>query len=362
MEFIPAPASVPLTYRVQDILQKRNSELDSWIESAVASFETNLPIPASCDAFNADGFFRIKRHHRSMCFAANGGQPIRNVICIKGMEPLAPDFSAALDRLATSRRADSGLSLLEHFIQREDKLPGCVLFNEACDEASIAAIVHLRLANDGEPLARLPLPVLCVRLPETVAESAVREIAARTSRALWPKMETLAATGLGAYVYWYPSMPLRAVDFQTGRASAIAMSEGWINLASRLLRAGFLPTTAHSLGRGQCCNRQNAVIDGGFADLGSVVPIADVASRQDVLIATQLTIWEIAASILHVLGHPLRNDGSSIGRLDQMAQVVLHVVRERLARACGEHADPRLMQCFGATESVDSIARVLDRT
>jgi hypothetical protein len=361
MDFIAAPAPIPLDYRVQEVLQRGRSELDPWVESAAASFGTKLPIPPSCDTFSSDGFFRLKWHHRSICFAP-GDRPVRNVLCVKGMEPFAPDFGGLLDKLATHRWTGSGQSLLEHFILEEDKLPGCLLFNEACIEASIAAKVHVRLSSDGEPLPRLPLPLLCGRLPDTALESAVREITARASRSLWPKIEMLAGAGLGAYVYWYPSLPLRAADFQVSRTSAISMSDGWIGLASRLLRAGFLPTTAHSLGRGQCCDPRNSVIDGGFADLGSVIPVEEVRARRDVFIAAQMTIWHIAETILHVLGRPLGREGSPVARFDYGAQMVLHIVRARLARACGQTVDPTLIEFFGASETLAGFARLLDQT
>jgi hypothetical protein len=167
----------------------------------------------------------------------------------------------------------------------------------------------------------------------------------------------LAATGLGAYVYWYPSLPLRAEDFSTSRKLAISISESWINLAARLLRAGFLPTTAHSLGRGSCCEPQNAVVDGGFVDLSSVVPVADISSRQDVFIALHMAIGQITETILCVLGQ----DRSRIAPSDYVSQMVRHNVRERLARTCGRGADPRLMQFFGATKTVGAIARFLDQ-
>jgi hypothetical protein len=358
MEFVTTPALVSLAYRIQDAFQSRRSEFDPWIGEAAAKFEATLPIPQSCALFSADGFFRLKRHQRSFCFAPKGREPIRNVFCIKGMEPFAPDFGAALDKMAANRPAGTELNALEHLIVKEDKLPGCLLFSEACAEASIAVTVHQRLAIDAKPLPRLPLPVLCVRLPETTAQSAVREISARASQCLWPKIEMLAAAGLGAYVYWYPSLPLRAREFHTSRQSVVAMSDGWINLAARLLRAGFLPATAHSLGRGVCCDSRNSVIDGGFADIGSIVPVADVRRPQDVFIAMQITIREIAATILHVLG----NDSPSLGSFDYGRQMVRFIVRARLARACAKVADPRLMQFFGATETVGSLARFLDET
>jgi hypothetical protein len=259
--------------------------------------------------------------------------------------------------MAAQRAGDSRLNLLEHFILKEDKLPGCLLFSEARAEAAIAAMVQTGMSKDGEGIPHLPFPLVCVRLPEVTAESAVREIAARVLRSLWPKIEMLAATGLGAYVYWYPSLPLRARHFAASRELAIPMSEGWISLAARLLRAGFLPTTAHSLGRGHCCDLQNSVVDGGFADLSSVVPVADVTNRQDVFIALQMTIWRLATTILHVLG----KDGIRSVYFDYRGQKMLHVVRERLASAHGTGANVNFLEFFGAAENLDSVARFLDQ-
>lgn len=357
MEFMAAPVSVPLPYRIQDALHNARSEFDPWIASAAASFETKLPIPPSCDMFNSEGFFRLKSHQRSICFAPKSSEPIRNVFCIKGMEPLAPDFRSKLNAMASFRGDRDILNAVEHLILIEDKLPSCLLFNEARAEAVIAGSVQARLSKDCEGLPRLPLPVVCVRLPETIAETAVREIAACASRSLWPKIEMLAATGLGAYVYWYPSLPLRAEHFVADKKLAITIADRWISLAARLLRAGFLPTSALSFGRGQCCEPQNSVVDGGFADLDSVVPIADLPSRQDVFTALEMTIWSITATILHVLG----GKRSAVARFDYVSNMVLHIVRERLTRACSNGADPAIMQFFGATETLGAVAQFLDR-
>jgi len=354
MEFISAPNSIPLTFRVQDLYQK--PEFDPWVGLAAASFETKLPVPPSCKPFRSEGFFRLPRHSRSICYSPAGHEPIRNVICIKGMEPFAPDFTSRLDSLLAIRSPESGLNGLEHFILVEDKLPLCVLFGEAEAEASIAAMVQARLSEDGEGIPRLPLPATCIRLPDAAAQIAAREISIRTPRLLRDKVEKLAASGLGAYVYWYPSVPLRARSFSGDRKIAVAMAEGWMNLAARLLRAGFLPTTAHSLGRGHCCNPQNSVIDGGFADLGSVVPVSDLAGRQDVFIALQITIRRIAEAILWVLGQDIPRRGDFAYNVDW----VRDIVRERLARSCDRYSDPGLTQFFGAVETVEAVAELLN--
>jgi hypothetical protein len=358
MEFISGLAAVPLDYGLQDVLGRRGLQFEPWVGSAVASFATKLPIPPSCGPFSSEGYFRIGRHQRSICLAPQRGEPIRSVFCIKGMEPLAPDFGCALDRLAAHHPVSYGLNFLEDLVLREDKLPGCLLLSEAQAEASIAGTVHGCLSDEVAPLARIPLPVLCVRLPQATAESAAREICSRASRNLWHKIDTLAAGGLGAYVYWYPSIPLRASQVRLSRQSAITMSEGWIYLAARLLRAGFLPTTAHSQHRGHCCDRNNAVIDGGFADLGSVVPMAELSAAADVFIALQMTIWLLTATILHVFG----KHEYQIGRFDYVANMVLHLVRERLMCAGGKDADPRMTEFFDAARDISAVVRLLEKT
>ena len=271
------------------------------------------------------------------------------------MEPFVSDFAAALDRMA-SYSTDGRLSNLEHLIEVEHKLPGCLLFDEAAAEASIAAAIHKRLADDGGPLARLPLPIFCGRLPDALAETAARAISARASPRLWRKIERLAAAGLGVYVYWYPSVPLRAWGCRANGQAGTAMCDGWIGLAARLLRAGFLPTTARSFGRGQCCDPQNAVVDGGFADLDSVVPIAQIGAQQDLFVAVHATIRELAATILHVLG----SDGSAAAAFGENRRMIRQVVWQRLAQACREHADSRLTPFFDAGHSVSSMVQSME--
>jgi hypothetical protein len=359
MEFISGLVSVPLDYRLDDALGRQGLQFESWVGPAAASFATKMPIPPSAGVFNSEGYFRLERHRRSICFAPQRSEPIRGVFCIKGMEPLAPDFGCALDQLAARHTDRRGLNGLEHYVLFEDKLPGCLLSSEAHAEASIAATVHKRLADDGDPLARLPLPALCVQLPQATAAATTREICKRASRNLWHKIEMLAAGGLGAYVYWYPSVPLRANQVPPARRLAVSMSEGWIKLAARLLRAGFLPTTAHSWDRGHCCDRNNAVIDGGFADLGSVVPVTELSAPADVFVALQLTISLLTATILCVFG----KHESQTGRFDfdYVANTVLHLVRERLMRACGKDADPRMMEFFDAAKDISAVVRLLEK-
>ncbi len=351
---VDSSALVALPYGLWNIVQEEKFGFEPWVKSSAACFEARLPIPPSCDFFNSNNLFRLREHWRSVCFAA-GGAPIRDVFCIKGMEPLAPDFCDALDKIKVRRSLNGELNLLDYFILKEDKLPNCLLFDEAQAEASAAAMVHKRLAADGEPLPRLPLPVVLARLPEKLVETAAREIAARASRGLWRKIEMLAAGGLGAYVYWYPSVPLRASNWRSDSGPAVATCEGWIDLAARLLRAGFLPTSAYSVNRGHCCDLQNAVIDGGFADLGSVVSAADISTEEDVFVALQLTISQLTATIHHML----RMEKNRVAQFDYVANLIIHLVRERVARACAASGDARLVKFSGAVADLHAVVRLL---
>src|SRR5690349_1750124 len=110
MEFISGLAAVPLDYGLQQFLGRRDAKFEPWVGSAAASFATKLPLPPSCGLFSSEGYFRLEQHHRSICFAPSGDEPIRSVFCIKGMEPFAPDFGRALDRLAARHRGTNGLN------------------------------------------------------------------------------------------------------------------------------------------------------------------------------------------------------------------------------------------------------------
>ncbi len=356
MDFIPTPPPIGLDRRLSDGLHARPAEFDGWVGEAAERLGARLPVPESCLPFQAAGYFRLKRHRRSVCYAPPGTAPLHNVLCVKGMEPYAPDFASALDRLAARRPANGELSQLDHLILREDKLPGCLLFDEARLEACAAADLQVRLASDGGAIAALPFPVLCARLSDEVRDGVVDQIAARTSRALWPKLESLAAGGMGVYAYWYPSVPLRVQDCPMSRGRVEAAANGWIGLAARMLKAGFLPTAAHSLERGQCCNPQNAVIDGGFVDLGSIRPLDEMRTARDVFIALQMTIWGLTATILHALGQR----GPFIGQFDYVASMTLNLVRERLAVACAASADPRLTEFFKASDEIGAIIRLAE--
>jgi hypothetical protein len=122
MECISGLEAVPLDYGLQDVLARQGLQFEPWVGAAAASFTTKLPIPSSCSIFSSEGYFRLKRHHRSICFAPKTGEPIRSLFCIKGMKPLAPDFDSALDRWAARHMPNSGLNLLETFVLMEDKL------------------------------------------------------------------------------------------------------------------------------------------------------------------------------------------------------------------------------------------------
>lgn len=346
-------ARVPLSYGLQDAVAKGDFDFEPWVKSAAPALQGALPIPSSCGVFRSDNLFRLPEHSRSVCFATKA-TPIRDVFCVKGMEPFAPDFRSALDKVRGRRSLDGDLNMLDAFILKEDKLPNCLLFDEAHAEASAAAMVHQRLADDGEPLPRLPLPVVLVRLPRQLADFAADEIASRASPSLRRKIGTLAAGGLGAYVYWYPSAPLRASNRRPDVSSAATICDAWIDLAARLLRAGFLPTSAYSRGRGHCCDPRNAVIDGGFADLGSVVPVADVSSEEDVFIALQITINRLAATVQQSLGH----ETGRAAQFDYVANLITHLVRERLAQACQASGDARLMKFSSAATDLRGVTRL----
>lgn len=108
-------------------------------------------------------------------------------------------------------------------------------------------------------------------------------------------VEMILKEGLGAVVYYYPTVPIRVAhldnelgdgapasfrarldSLQRGEINPSPTIEKWIDQVARMLATGFLPGSIDSIGVGHCLEAQNAVIDGGFVDLGSMVPMTEV--------------------------------------------------------------------------------------
>jgi hypothetical protein len=163
----------------------------------------------------------------------------------------------------------------------------------------------------------MPLPLWVGRWPD--------DVAARVGAALLPRLrgrardvaELSLAAGLGVYLYTSPSIPIRlaqvglpdarsAADVRArlaGLARSLDLRQTlvrWLELTARLLALGFVSADPTTVVTGDCLQVQNLVLDGGFADVESLVAAADLDDRA-LRGAVRRTVHELASSATRLL-------------------------------------------------------------
>lgn len=264
-----------------------------------------IPVAVRGTPFVDGRFERPYRHLRAFYQYLEGG----GVLAIKGSEILAEDTAATLTAMGALRvdypaRGRSLLSYLEHFPIVEQKIPLALPVAEAIEDCQAALAVQQAHLDRFGTLARAPLPLLAARWDDDACNRHLERLLPLLSPRAGALVKGVAADGLAVMLYAYPSLPLRVahLDHTLGLAGAggyegrkarlaahvdpAATIAGWVELAARLLALGFLPGSIESLGIGHCLEAQNAVIDGGFVDLGSIKPLAAVRDP-----------WEIRQSL-----------------------------------------------------------------
>jgi hypothetical protein len=274
------------------------------IENVVERLRTSVPAQKHWLFGDFGAFTRPDRHARAIYLrlgaltetCSSGGY-----IGIKGGEAVANNLDAMLARLKSQKvhvsstfgttskvlYADGAiLNSLERFSVLEGKPPCVHPFEDALEEAEGAYELQLRYFERYRTLARVPTPLLVFRWSREVSEAVLEKIRVHASRKVWRIVANEVLSGLGVHVYYYPSLPFRAghtplPDVGEGltfgqRLTALSETldpkstvEAWIELTSRILCSGYLPTDPTNLCRGYCLQSQNAVIDGGFVDTNS---------------------------------------------------------------------------------------------
>lgn len=244
------------------------------------------------------------------------------VIAVKGSEPLAGYVEPHLDAMQAFRieypgRGRSLFSALEHFPLVEQKIPLAVTVAEALEDTHAAVQVQSAYLTKFNTLASVPLPLAIVRWPTCVAELHLEKLKPRLSQRAMRIVEKQIEGGLGALIYFYPCVPLRVAHLPTILGSAHGASawrskvstlcdpqitiDRWIDLVARLLVLGFMPSSIESIGVGHCLEMKNAVIDGGFVDLGSIIDM-DLISSDQMFSETMLaTIADLTKTVRHLL-------------------------------------------------------------
>ena len=357
-----------------------------WIGAdTAASLAVGVPVLRDVHEVDHAPYLRPPGHRRA--FYVRGGD---GVLAVKGTEPLATNFGDFLDELGAARvlvecrlgspaidrtlsRAE--LSGLDKFPILEGKVPGVVTLREALGEARAAlAVQRAHVARHGRP-ARLPVPVFVGRWPEPVAARVATELAARMDgRGLDLALAALAG-GLAVYAYRYPAVPLRLAHLSVpdarrgtdvaGRLAAIAghvdpraVLDGWLGLTARLLALGFVAKDPRAVVSGDCLQIQNACLDGGFADVESVVESAGLDERA-LRDAVRRTAHELALDATRLL---FGIKTSTVDLRDRLPDLVVLVWNDLAARVAADApADRRIVEILrGAPDTYGALVRTLE--
>jgi hypothetical protein len=273
-------------------LQQREPALLAMAAAQVAelakldtSFALGIPALYGFRPHRIGPFYRLPRHWRSFCYALDPLAPRLfdcGVLVFKGTEPLSPAFHELLRWMRTSR---PGENVAEHLVMVEGKVPGAVTETEAVAEFQIAEAVHMAHSRHYGGPAAMPVPLQVRRIPEHRARETATALIGVLSKPALERAELLIGEGLACLVQFYPSAPIRSDSYAGSEFAALAkhfskipeaadMIAGWLRLVARLLWLGYLPATVLSRDFGSCLNGQNATIDGGFCDAGSITLIA----------------------------------------------------------------------------------------
>lgn len=361
-------------------LQERGFDVASWS----GRFEAGIPLAPGIAPADGGEWVRPYRHLRAFYLRVEDG-----VLAVKGSEPFAADLIPHLQGMAGYRvtypsRGKSLFSALEHFPLVEQKTPLAVPLGEALEDAERAlAWQHAHLERfDG--IAHAPLPLRVVRWPESVVAEYRRTLLPMLSARARAIIERVLNDGLGCLIYHYPTLPLRAAhldellggtpsDYPSRRAALEERGidprrtvDGWLEQGARMLAAGYLPGSVESIGIGHCLEAQNAVVDGGFVDLGSMREMAEVEDPRLFTEAVLAACADLAKSIrtllLGALEDPIAEYRNPSLRMTAINGRVFAALRGRLAGLAEEAPlEPRLMELFGEGDPFHFIDRTLKR-
>ena len=261
------------------------------VRAILAGLRRRLPVARHAGEGVGGQFYRLPRHHRRVCCVipdVDGPERLweGDVIAFEGSEPLMADFDDYLRWMVTTPFRDGDLPIGLHLPLVAGVPPGAMPLDE-CDRAQrLAAALHERHLTLYGELARAPVPLAVHRWP---AEDTARYVEALRWRLPGPAFERAAARarpGCGVSVWYCPAPPMRvddlvylaATDPQL-RPAPDAGEEtvaGWCRQFARLLHLGFMPFAPWNAARGSCVDAASACIDGGFADLSTLVPFESI--------------------------------------------------------------------------------------
>lgn len=295
------------------------------LDTRLAALRQELPCAHSINPFHSGEYQRPYRHLRAFYQDTGVG-----VLAHKGTEVYAHDRDQHLAVLAQFRidypvRGKSLFSAAEHFALVEQKIPLAISAFEAVEDAKAACMLQQAHLRRFGQLASIPTPLLVLAWPVSARESHLAALRKLLSERAMRIVETSSADGLAAIIYHYPRLPLRVAHLPVelkkfgdapwlqrlaSLTAGYGMTPGqvvdrWIDLVARMLALGFLPGRTEHIGIGHCLEMQNAVIDGGFVDLGSIIPMAEVRSDAAFMEMLMAAFADLSKTVRHFMLGPV---------------------------------------------------------
>ncbi len=229
-----------------------------------------------------------------------------------------------------------------------------------------------------------PVPLFIYPLPRSLVERFAIQLRSYLSSRAWDRVYSQIAGGLAVYVYYYRSLPLRVAHFDRSFDGSATFAERekafasiwpppqlsvplWAKAFSRLLALGYIPGALGSRGTGDCCNPQNAVLDGGFVDLDSVIPISELDSESllvQTLYYSLRSLTNTCVTLLLGRNTKPRDGKERLGRSvaeSTIRDYLVSAVREALAveQQQGFVIDRRIVRYFAPVQTLTQMANAL---
>ena len=345
------------------------------VRAILDGLRRRLPVARNAGGGVEGQFYRLPGHHQRVCCAIPDPRgPERlwegDVIAFEGTEPLMADFDDYLRWMMTTPFRKGDLPIGLHLPLVAGVPPGAMPLDE-CDRAQrLSAALHERHLTIYGELAHAPVPLAVHRCS---AEDTARYVEALRWRLPGPAFERAAARarpGCGVSVWYYPTAPMRVDDLQLLAAADPQLRPapdageetvaGWCRQFARLLHLGFMPFAPWNAARGSCVDAAGACIDGGFADLSTLVPFESIPDdgwfRRSLLDSIGRLSRTIAAFATTLSARPaaLRDPGIDWLSLTFLTPRLLDQL-EREAPA-GAALDWRISSCFRLDRLEDLVA------
>jgi hypothetical protein len=358
----------------QALLAGLGQRLGFDLGAELADITRQLPSMGSFRPMQEACFVRLHGHQRAFYKTLKPS----GVLAFKGTELKVGDLDRAFKELSDEKLSNRR-SLLEHFIISEQKIPMALLHEEALAEATNAHDFQQAYFARYREIARVPLSLLVFRWSDEDAAVFERRLVPLLSRRAEAIARNLLESGLGVYVYYYPELPERLAQQHLTAAGACVDHRGfqarydalakrrepkqviddWVRLFARMLGLGYLPCNLVNIGIGQCVDPNNAILDGGFADLDSLQRIADIPDNARFYETFAYSLASLAGVVQGFLvgGTKLQFHSG----MDPLSSLPIHVVCVKLGRmieedhANGAQFDPRILGFFASEDPLESL-------